>query len=37
MGCQTDSNGRPGLPSELCQSGSPTDGTALPFLFERFL
>ena len=36
MGCQTDSDGRPGLPSELCQSGSPTDGTALPFVFECF-
>ena len=36
-GCQTDSNGRPGLPSKLCQSGSPTDGTALPFVFECLL
>ena len=24
-------------PFELCQSGSPTDGTALPFLFESLL
>ena len=37
MGCQTDSNGRAGLPSQLCQSGSPTDGTALPFVFECLL
>ena len=34
MGCQTDSNGRLGLQGELCQAGSPTDGTALPFVFE---
>ena len=32
-----NSNGRPGLPSQLCQSGSPTDGTALPLVFERLL
>ena len=31
MGCKTDSNGRPGLPCELCQSRSPTDGIALLF------
>ena len=37
MGCQTDFNGRPGLPSELCQSGLPTDGAALPIVFECFL
>ena len=35
--CQTDSDGRPGSPFELSQSGSPTDGTALPFLFENLL
>ena len=34
MGCQTDSDGRPGLPSELCQSGSPTDAIALPIVLE---
>ena len=27
-GCQTDSDGRLGLPGELCPAGSPTDGTA---------
>ena len=32
--CQADSNGKLGLPCELCQSGSPTDGTALSFVFE---
>ena len=32
-----NSDGRPGPPFELCQSGSPTDGTALPFLFESLL
>ena len=32
QGCQTDSNGRPGLPCELCQSRSPTDGMALLFV-----
>ena len=37
MGCQTDSDGRPGPPFELCQSGSPTDGTALPFLFDEYI
>ena len=37
MGCQTDSNDRPGLSSELCQSWLPTDGTALPFVFECLL
>ena len=37
MGCQTDSNGRPGLPGELCQYGSPTDGIALPFVLECLL
>ena len=37
MGCQTDSNSWPGLSSQLCQSGSPTDGTALPFVFECLL
>ena len=36
-GCQTGSNGRPGLPCELCQSGSPTDGTVLPFVVECLL
>ena len=30
-------NGRPGLPCELCPSGSPTDGTALLFEFECLL
>ena len=34
---KTDSDGRPGPPFELCQSGSPTDGTAVPFLFESLL
>ena len=34
MGCQTDSDGRPGLPCELYQSGSLTDGKPLPFEFE---
>ena len=37
MGCQSDSDGRLGLPGELCQAGSPNDGTALPFLFECLL
>ena len=37
MGYQTDSNGKPGLPCELCQYGSPTDGTALRFVFECLL
>ena len=37
MGCQTDSDGRPGLPCELCRSGSLTDGKALPFEFECLL
>ena len=37
MECQTDSNGRPGLPYELCQSGSPTDGTTLRFVVECLL
>ena len=37
MGCQADFDGRPGPPFELCQSGSLTDGTALPFLFECLL
>ena len=37
MGCQTDSIGRPGLLYELCLSGSPTDGTVLPFVFECLL
>ena len=34
MGCQTDSNSRPGLPYEFSQSRSPTDGTALPLVFN---
>ena len=37
MGCQTGSDGRPGLPCELCQSGSLTDGKPLPFEFECLL
>ena len=37
MGCQTDSNSRPGLTCELCQPGSLTDGTALPFVLECLL
>ena len=37
MGCQTDSDGRLGLPGELCPAGSPTDGTALPFVSECLL
>ena len=35
-GAKTDSNSRPGLPCELCQSRSPTDGTALPFALNVF-
>ena len=31
------SDGRPGLPCELCRSGSLTDGKALPFEFECLL
>ena len=30
-----DANGRLGLPCKLCQSGLPTDGTVLPFVFKR--
>ena len=37
MGCQTDSDGRLGLPGGLCPAGSPTDGTALPFVSECLL
>ena len=37
MGCQTDSDGRPGLPYELCRSGSLTDGKPLSFEFECLL
>ena len=32
-----DPNGRPDLPQELCQPGSPTDGTPLPFVLECLL
>ena len=35
IGCQTDSNGRPGLPCELCQSSSPTVVKALPFIVAQ--
>ena len=39
MGCQTGSDGRPGLviPCELCRSGSLTDSKPLPFEFEWWL
>ena len=37
MACQTDSDDRSCLPFELCQSGSPTEGTALPFQFKCLL
>ena len=30
-------DGRLGLPGELCPAGSPTDGTALPFVSECLL
>ena len=37
MACQTDSDGRLDLLCELSLSGSPTDGTALPLVFECLL
>ena len=37
MECKTDYNGRPGLSCELRQYGSPTNGTALPFVLEYLL